>query len=200
MPKKAIPLDYKIICEMVDRGTTVLDLGCGSGELLLLLSELKNAKGQGIELREEAICQCVEKGISVFHGDIERGLIEYPDKTFDYVILNQSMQEVKNVDYVVQEALRVGKKIIIGFPNFSFIKSRLRLFFCGKVPVTKSLPYRWYDTPNVHFLSIKDFRDYCKVKDIDVLSTRCLGKKGKVVFWPNLFALNAVFLLTRNGI
>ena len=195
--KGSIPLDYKVICDLVTPDSTVLDLGCGSGDLLLLLSKLKNTKGQGIELNEEAIYQCVEKGISVFQGDIERGLVEYPDKTFDYVILNQSMQETKNVDYVMKEALRVGKKIIVGFPNFAFMKSRFSLCFFGKVPVTKSLPYRWYDTPNVHFLSVNDFKEYCTAKNITMLKTVALGKRKKVCFWPNLFALNAIFLLTK---
>ena len=192
-----IPLDYSVICDLVHPQSTVLDLGCGSGELLLLLSKLKQTKGQGIELNEEAIYQCVEKGISVFHGDIERGLTEYPDKSFDYVILNQSMQETKNVQYVLKEALRVGKKIIVGFPNFAFIKARFSLCVLGKGPVTKSLPYRWYDTPNVHYLSIKDFKEYCKDKEITILKIVSLGKKKKICFWPNLFALNAIFLLTK---
>ena len=195
--KGSIPLDYKVICDLVTPDSTVLDLGCGSGDLLLLLSKLKNTKGQGIELNEEAIYQCVEKGISVFQGDIERGLVEYPDKSFDYVILNQSMQETKNVDYVMKEALRVGKKIIVGFPNFAFMKSRFSLCFLGKVPVTKSLPYRWYDTPNVHFLSVNDFKEYCTAKNITILKAVALVKRKHVCFCPNLFALNAIFLLTK---
>ncbi len=195
--KYSIPFDYRAICDIVEANSTVLDLGCGSGELLLLLSKLKGTKGQGIELNEEAIYKCVENGISVFHGDIERGLTEYPDKSFDYVILNQSMQETKNVDYVMQEALRVGKKIIVGFPNFAFITARFSLYFMGKVPVTKSLPYRWYDTPNVHFLSIKDFREYCRLKNISILKIIPLSRKRKVYFCPNLFASNVIFLLTK---
>ena len=197
MTEGNIPLDYRIICDMVEEHTHILDLGCGTGELLHLLSEQKNTRGQGIELSEDAIYQCVEKGISVYHGDIERGLIEYPDNSFDYVILNESMQEVKNVDYVMKEALRVGKKIIIGIPNFAYISARLRIFFVGKVPVTKSLPHRWYDTPNIHFLSINDFKDYCKEKNIKVLAVRYLGRNHEIKVWPNLFGLNAIFLLTK---
>ncbi len=190
-------LQYETITEIVKERSTVLDLGCGDGELLVLLRDRKRTKGQGIELDEEAIYKCVEKGISVFHGDIECGLVEYPDKSFNYVILNQSMQEVKNVDYVLQEALRVGKEVIVGFPNFAYIISRFKLLFCGIVPVTPSLPYRWYDTPNVHFLSIKDFRNYCDEKRIVIEKCYCLGKRGKAGFLPNLFAVNAIFLLKK---
>jgi len=148
-----VRFDLQLIASWIDPGAKVLDLGCGEGDLLKLLVDEKKAYVQGIELSEKAIYSCVEKGVSVYHGDIEGGLIGYPDKSFDYVILNQSMQEVKNVDYVAQEALRVGRKIIVGFPNFGFIKARMRLAFSGKVPVTKSLPYRWFDTPNIHFLT-----------------------------------------------
>ena len=188
-------LAYKIICDIVESETKILDLGCGNGELLLMLKHKKNIKGQGIELSEKAIFQCVEKGISVFHSDIERGLIEYPDNAFDYVILHQSMQEVKNVDYVLRESLRVGKKVIVGFPNFAHIRSRLKLLFHGHVPVTDSLPYRWYDTPNVHFLSVKDFMMYCREKKIKVAGVHYLGVKKEIAFFPNLFAVNALFVL-----
>lgn len=189
--------DYDIICDIVEEGASVLDLGCGTGELLLRLSQSKNTHGQGIELSEDAIYKCVENGISVFQSDIERGLPEYPDKSFDYVILNQSMQEVKNVDFVVHEALRVGKKSIVGFPNFAYWRSRMSLLLKGRVPVTNSLPYRWYDTPNVHFLSIKDFREYCAVKDISILEKYYLGRKRYVPFFPNVFALNAIYVLEQ---
>jgi len=197
MTEELAALQYKTVCSIVSENARVLDLGCGSGELLLALKKCKKVKGQGIELSEEAIHKCVENGISVFHGDIERGLIEYPDKAFDYVIMNQSMQEVRNVDYVVDEALRVGKQVIIGFPNFAYVRSRIRLFFQGEVPVTSSLPYRWYDTPNVHFLSIKDFRGYCRLKKIKVLDEYHLGEKKYVNFLPNLFATNAIYLVSK---
>lgn len=200
MSKTVIELQYKTIVEMLAEGTTALDLGCGSGELLSRLAKEKGIKGQGIELNEESIFQCVSRGISVFHGDIERGLIEYPDKAFDYVLLNQSMQEIKNVDYVLEEALRVGKQVVVGFPNFAFIRSRIRLFFGGCVPVTSSLPYRWYDTPNVHFLSIKDFYSYCSIKNIFIVKACFLGKKRYVRFFPNLLASNAIFVLQKESL
>jgi methionine biosynthesis protein MetW len=139
----------------------------------------------------------VEKGVSVFHGDIDSGLSEYPDKSFDYVILNQSMQELKKADFVIREALRVGKNVIVGFPNFAFWKARFMLFFRGKAPITASLPYRWYNTPNLHFLSASDFKDFCKDEKIKILKAYYLEKKSTTKFWPNLFALNAIFVITR---
>ena len=195
MTFNTVRLDYKVIYEIIEPGARVLDLGCGNGELIYFLAKEKNAKVQGIELSEEAIYRCVEKGLSVFHSDIDSGLMEYPDKSFDYVILNQSMQEVKKVEFVIKEAMRVGKKVIVGFPNFAYINARLRLFFSGKTPITVSLPYRWYNTPNLHFLSISDFKEYCAEKKIEILNAYYLGKKGIIKFFPNLLALNVVFVI-----
>lgn len=189
--------DYKIISSIIKPGSKVLDLGCGDGELMSLLTKEKNVKAQGIELDDSQIYKCVEKGMSVFHGDIDSGLLEYPDKSFDYVILNQTMQQAKKADFVIQEALRVGGKLIVGFPNFAYFKARISLFFKGKTPITKSLPYHWYDTPNLHFLTISDFKDYCKEKNIKIAEAYYLGHSRAVRFWPNLFALNAIFVLEK---
>lgn len=193
-----IRLDHKAIYEIIEPNSKILDLGCGDGALLSFLVKEKNVKAQGIELDEQAIYKCVEKGLSVFHGDIESGLSGYPDKRFDYVILNQSMQEVKKVDYVINESLRIGKKVIIGFSNFTYISARLRIFFKGKVPITASLPYSWHNTPNVHFLSINDFRNFCGEKNFNILKTFYLGRKRVIKLFPNLLALNAIFLITSN--
>lgn len=189
--------DHKIIVSVIHENATVLDLGCGNGDLLYRLVKEKSAKVQGIELSEEAIHKCVEKGVSVFHSDIESWLCDYPDKAFDYIILNQSMQEVDKVDYVLDQALRVGKKVIVGFPNFAYLSSRLRLFFFGKVPMTRSLPYSWYNTPNLHFLSISDFQDYCSEKKLKMEEKFFLARKHEVPILPNLFALNAVFVISK---
>lgn len=196
-PSSAVRLDHRVIYEAIEPGARVLDLGCGEGDLLALLSDGKQAKVQGIELDNQAIQACVKKGVNAFHGDIESGLKEYPDRVFDYVILNQSMQEVKQVDFLIDEALRVGRILIVGFPNFAFWKARYMLSLQGKAPITPSLPYFWFNTPNVRFLSIKDFSDFCREKGIKVLQAFYLGEKQRVKHFPNLLALNAVFFITK---
>lgn len=197
MAAQDISLDHRIIYSIIEPESRVLDLGCGKGELLYPLVRDKRIRAQGIELDDKAIQECVKNGLSVLHDDIESSLREYPEHSFDYVILNQSMQEVKKVDCVIQEALRIGTKVIIGFPNFAYFKSRFMLFFQGRSPITESLPYLWYDTPNVRFLSITDFKDFCTRKNIRIVEAHYLGEKTKVRFLPNLFALNAIFVLTN---
>ncbi len=193
-----IRLDHKLILGIVKEGSSVLDLGCGEGELLYLLEKEKKVIGQGIEFSEQAIYSCVEKGLSVYHGDIDTGLSEYGDGSFDYVILNESLQQVWNPDNVVKEALRVGRKVIVGFPNFGYYPVRLQVFFGGITPVTPSLPYMWYNTPNVHFISVKDFRNYCKTRGVSVLDSVFIRKDRVTRILPNLFADTAIFMITTS--
>jgi methionine biosynthesis protein MetW len=192
-------LDHKMILEVIEPQSKVLDLGCGDGELLELLIKNKACRGTGLEINEKEIYKCVAKGLSVFHSDIDSGLSEYPDRSFDYVILNQTMQQVKKIDFVIQEALRVGDKVIVGIPNFAYWKARLMLFFKGRAPITPSLPYHWYDTPNLRFLSINDFKEYCRDKRINILAARYVGFSRAVFLFPNLCALNAVFVLSKQA-
>ncbi|HLC00863.1 MAG TPA: methionine biosynthesis protein MetW [Candidatus Bathyarchaeia archaeon] len=188
-------IENELIMEWISEGSTVLDLGCGNGELLSHLIEEKHVRAQGIELSDEAIHRCVARGLSVFQEDIDSGLAAYGDKSFDNVILNQTFQQVKKPDLVLREALRVGKKAIVGFPNFCYITDRFQIFFRGRVPVTPSLPYEWYDTPNLHFLSIADFQEYCKKRDFQIEKSVFIRGNTKVRFFPNLFAEVGLFLL-----
>lgn len=199
MTSKALPLEYKAILKWIHQGSSVLDLGCGDGALLDLLVREREIQAQGIEIDEQAIYQCVARGLSVFHEDIDNGLSGYGDKTFDYVILNQSLQQIKKPDVVVKEALRVGREVIIGFPNFAHYSARLQIFFKGKTPITPSLPYEWHDTPNLHFLSISDFIEYCHRRNIKIENSIFIGKNRNVKIFPNLFALTGIFLVSNGG-
>ena len=192
-------LDHQIIYEIIKPGSRVLDLGCGNGEVLEKLVQGKDIKAQGIELNEDAIYQCVEKGLSVFHSDIDSGLRGFPNKSNDYVILNQSMQETRNVNFVINEALRVGQKVIVGFPNFAYFPARAMLFFTGQAPITKSLPHRWYNTPNLHFLSLTDFINFCSDNSIKILEKRFLGKSSEVKLFPNFSASNGIFVISKKS-
>jgi methionine biosynthesis protein MetW len=193
--------EHQIITNLVKQGSSVLDLGCGDGELLAMLKKENNVtKAQGIEIDEQAIYRCVARGLSVFHGDIDSGLAEYGDKSFDYVILDQSFQQVKKPDVVLSEALRVGREAIVAFPNFAYIAARYHLAIRGRAPITRSLPFEWYNTPNVHFLSIADFTDYCKKRKINIRKAVYLRYSKPVIMFPNLLALLGIFLISKNGV
>ena len=197
MPQNSNKIEHQVILNWIDQGASVLDLGCGDGELLARLIEEKQVHAQGIEISEQAIHRCVARGLSVFQEDIDTGLPDYADKSFDYVILNQTLQQVKKPDFVIQESLRIGSKIIVGFPNFLYLSARFQMFFGGRVPVTPSLPYKWYDTPNLHFLSIADFKDYCRKREIQIERSTFIRKNRRVFQFPNLFAEAGLFLLSK---
>ena len=197
MPSESERLDHRIIVELIAPGSSVLDLGCGTGELLYMLIKEKGTRGQGIEIDEQAIYACVAKGLNVLHGDIDSGLSEYPGRSFDYVILNQSLQQVRHVEPVMADCLRVGKKVIVGFPNFAHYSARLQMFFKGRSPVTSSLPYQWYETPNLHFLSISDFFIFCRDKGITIERREYFGDRGRLSSFPNIFAQTGIFVISR---
>ncbi|NLE64403.1 MAG: methionine biosynthesis protein MetW [Elusimicrobia bacterium] len=193
-----IRLDHEIIAGIIEPGARVLDLGCGNGDLLAFLKEQKGVRGTGIEIDEEEVLRCLERGVAVTQGNINDGLGVYGDKRFDYVIFNESLQQVLKIDKVLGEALRVGRHVIVGIPNFCHLGARLQLFFRGRVPVTKSLPFHWYDTPNLRFLSLKDFRSFCAKKGISIERARYLTAGKEVVLAPNLLAEEAIFVIRKD--
>ncbi|MFH1283439.1 MAG: methionine biosynthesis protein MetW [bacterium] len=196
--------DYDHVISLIKPGRHVLDLGCGNGELLERLIKEKNATGLGVEIDEHNVLECIGRGLSIFQGNIDEGLNNYPDNSYDYVILNQTLQVVHKPDYVLSEMLRVGNQIIVSFPNFAYWQIRLNLLFSGSMPKTKFLPFEWYNTPNIHLLSIKDFKNMCVRQKWTILEEIYIGSKtdifslGKLIS-PNLFAEEAIFLLTNKG-
>ena len=156
-------------------------------------------RAQGIEIDAKAVLECVENGLSVFQEDFEGGLSGYPDGSFDYLILDQSLQQVRKPDQILKEALRVGRRIIVNIPNFASYSVRMQILFGGKVPVTPALPHEWYDTPNLHFLSISDFIDYCRMRGFAIESSAFVRKDKRVKFRPNLMADLGIFLISQRG-
>lgn len=200
---QGLHLNYEIICDHIEQESKVLDLGCGSGALLKLLREKKNAYCRGVEINEDNVIKCIEKGLSVFQGDIDEGLKDYQDKSFDYVILNQTLQCVHKPDYAIQEMLRVGKRIVISFPNFAYWRVRFYLFFNGRMPKSAILPFEWYNTPNIHLLTLSDFREFCKLRQIKILKEIYMNRakvKDDLLprLMPNLFAEEAIFIVERD--
>ena len=195
-------LNYKVVCNLVEKNSNILDLGCANGELLEILKKEKNTKGLGVEINQDCVINALEKGLSVVQGDLDLGLSEFQDSSFDYAILNQTLQSTKNPEFVIYEMLRVAKKCIVSFPNFAYWKVRFYLFFKGKMPKSKMLPYEWYDTPNVHLLTIADFFEFCKKRNIkienSVYLTRSKTRKGFLMKnIANFFCQEAVFVITK---
>ncbi|MDQ4060239.1 MAG: methionine biosynthesis protein MetW [Pseudomonadota bacterium] len=195
--------DLLVVAEMVEPGTRVLDIGCGDGSLLRLLEDGKGVDGRGIELSQRGVNDAVAKGLSVVQGDADRDLVNYPDDGFDYVILSQTIQATRNPRLVLEELLRIGHRAIVSFPNFGHWKIRAQVAFGGHMPVTKTLTYPWYETPNIHLCTIRDFLKLCRVVNAKVERAVALNAQGyRLGFNAPLWLLNligeqAVFLLRR---
>jgi methionine biosynthesis protein MetW len=189
--------DYAIIGEIVEPDTRVLDLGCGEGELLEWLAANKAVDGRGVEMSSARVQRAIARGVSVFQCDIDQALADYPDQAFDYVILSQTLQETRQPRHVLREMLRVGRRAIVAFPNFGHWRVRLSMLLSGGAPRTKLFPYEWYDSPNIHFLTVHDFENLAAVEKLVVERRYCLAGHRRVELLPNLLAEVAVFLVRR---
>ena len=201
-PSETSRVDLLLIAEMVTPGSRVLDIGCGDGTLLGILAEKHDVDGRGIELSQAGVNQCVAQGLAVIQGDADTDLVHYPDLAFDYAILSQTIQATHSPRHVLEQLLRIGKRAVVSFPNFGHWRVRTQLLFGGRMPRTDNLPERWYDTPNIHLCTIKDFLALCDDMGAKVERAVALNAYGtKLVSMPlfaqNLFGEQAVFLLSR---
>ena len=193
-------LPPEMVQAWIKPGERVLDLGCGSGELLRQLSDCKHIKGYGIEIDPDAISACVRAGVNVIEQNLDEGLANFTDHSFDTVVMTQTLQAVHYPHQLIDEMLRVGRTGIVAFPNFGHWRCRGHLAFRGRMPVSKFLPYQWYDTPNIHFCTTEDFETLCHEKQIRILNRRYLSaaKKSGIMarYWPNLFGFTAIYRIS----
>jgi len=190
--------DFAAIAGWVRMGSSVLDLGCGDGSLLRYLQDSRRVTGYGMEIDDDSILACVKNGVNVIQGDLERGLSGFEDRSFDYVILSQTLQAMKNSERVMKEMLRVGREGIVTFPNFGYWRNRLQIA-AGHMPVSDNLPYQWFDTPNVHLCTIADFERFCRERSIRIVERKVLTRGRTVGSWPNLLGALAVYHFGNGG-
>jgi methionine biosynthesis protein MetW len=199
--QKSVRVDHDLIAEMVEPGSRVLDVGCGDGELLQLLTEQRGVDGRGVELERDKVNACVARGLSVIQGDADRDLANYPDQAFDYAILSLTIQATRHPKPVLENLLRIGRRAIVSFPNFGHWQIRTGLLWSGRMPVTHNLPDNWYESPNAHLCTIRDFADLCGRVDADVERAVAFNASGRrlPIKWSlsmqNMFGEKAVFLL-----
>ena len=201
--KPSIRKDWNLIESMIDYNSTILDIGCGEGDLIKQLTKSKNANTRGIEIDGNLVRNAIGTGLSVVQGNAEKDLFQYSDLSFDYVILSQTLQAMYNPKLVLLELLRIGTKAIVSFPNFAHWNIRFKLLFKGKMPVTDELPYTWYETPNIHFFTLRDFQEMCSSSNIYIERSIGLTSKGKQFEInykspiANLITSEAIFLLSK---
>ncbi|MEM1285433.1 MAG: methionine biosynthesis protein MetW [Pseudomonadota bacterium] len=198
-------VDHTIIKDFVPEGARVLDVGCGDGSLLALLEQTRSVDGRGLELSQQGVNTAVARGLSVIQGDADTDLVTYPDKAFDVVILSETLQATQAPKTVMEQLLRISDKVIVTIPNFGNWRARLHLLLRGEMPVTKSLPYSWYDTPNVHFCTLRDFLSLAKELGASIEASAALDAHGDQLTWNvpwsvwNLVAAQGIFVLTSHS-
>jgi len=193
--------EFKVISQIIKNNKRVLDVGCGDGTLMEYLKKNQQNDVRGLEPKKNLVQICISKGLPVIEGDAEKELMQFPKKSFDYVVLSQTLQAFLNPDEVLNQLLRIGKQTIVSIPNFGYWKIRLHLLFKGTMPITKNIPYDWYNTPNLHMCSIKDFFNFCKKKNIKIDKSMCLTNEkiseitNKNVQYKNIFSELGIFLI-----
>jgi methionine biosynthesis protein MetW len=184
--------DYEAIAEWVKPGAKVLDLGCGDGSLLYFLRNTRDIRGYGVEIDDSNVLACFNNGVNVIQSDLESGLQSFESDSFDYVILSQTLQAVKHTEGIVKEMLRVSKEAIVSFPNFGYWKNRFQVML-GHMPVSETLPYQWFDTPNIHNCTLGDFEQFCSQHGARILERRIMSRSRQVTILPNLFGMLAFY-------
>ena len=205
MTTNSIRKDWELIQKLIENNRKVLDIGCGEGELINKLEENKNSDARGIELDGDLVRKALSLGISVVQGDAEKDLDQYSNESFDYVILSQTLQAMYNPKKILLEMLRIGGKVIVSFPNFGHWRIRMKLLISGRMPITKDLPYSWYETPNIHFFTLKDFQKMCEESNIFIERSIGLTETGKQFDisngpFSNLYTNEAIFLLSKKTV
>ncbi|MHB0926305.1 MAG: methionine biosynthesis protein MetW [Gallionellaceae bacterium] len=190
--------DFAAIAAWIPKGASVLDLGCGDGSLLRYLNETRAVRGYGVEINDLDIVSCIANGVNVIQNDLESGLSDFEDGSFDFVILSQTLQATRHTEALIREMLRVGREGIVSFPNFGYWKNRLNVLR-GNMPVSSELPYQWFDTPNVHLCTLRDFETFCRDHQVTVLERRVMSGEREVLLLPNLLGSTAAYRFQRGA-